>query len=157
MSQLQLSQTFLQNTPQIVPQNVPQNIPQNVSATPPASQFIKSISKTPTYQESTFKKASEWPFWNGDVANFNSHAWQLQIKIEEDKDILGSDRAICLNIFRSIATDRQPRILHWFETGGPQGDYNWRSFLDHVKEQYEDKQARHTAANLLHRMRMGAN
>ena len=71
--------------------------------------------------------------------------------------MLGSNRSICLNIFRSIATERQPRILHFFETGGPKGDYNWQSFLNHVKEQYEDKQARQTASNLLHRMRMGAN
>ncbi|KAI0996106.1 hypothetical protein K3495_g12075 [Podosphaera aphanis] len=129
----------------------------------PSSQNIQTeniASATPHIpfnQQYSRKKASSWPNWDGSVSSFNAHARQLQIKIEEDKSMLGSDRAICLGIFRSIPTERQPRVLHWFETGGPRGDYNWQEFLTHVKEQYEDKQARQTASNLLHRMRMGAN
>ncbi|KAI1005870.1 hypothetical protein K3495_g2354 [Podosphaera aphanis] len=56
-----------------------------------------------------------------------------------------------------MPSKRQPRVLHWAETGTPKGDYSWQEFLNHVKEQYGDKQTRQTASNLLHRMRMGAN
>ncbi|KAI0996563.1 hypothetical protein K3495_g11619 [Podosphaera aphanis] len=135
-----------------------QNFPQNTYSAPPATEtFTSATSQASFNYQHSQKKASSWPVWDGSVSSFNAHARQLQIKIEEDKYMLGSDRAICLGIFRSIPSERQPRVLHWFETGGPKGDYSWREFLNHVKEQYEDKQARQTASNLLHRMRMGAN
>lgn len=71
--------------------------------------------------------------------------------------MLGSDRAICLHIFDSIPEVKQPRILNWFQKGGPDETFNWQSFLDHVKDQFENKQVRKTITSQSQRMRMGYN
>ncbi|RKF57761.1 putative eka-like protein, partial [Erysiphe neolycopersici] len=40
---------------------------------------------------------------------------------------------------------------------GPNGSYDYNLFLDHIKKQYENKQARQTAGNLLQLVRMGSS
>lgn len=100
---------------------------------------------------------NQWPVWDGLQTTFDSYLFQIRVKIEEERNFLGSNRSICLNIFRSIPPIKQPRILHWFEIGGPNGNYQWDLFLNHIKEQFENRQARQTAGNLLQRMRMGEN
>ncbi|KAI0991360.1 hypothetical protein K3495_g16827, partial [Podosphaera aphanis] len=93
--------------------------------------------------------------WDGSTTSFNAHLFLLRIKIEEDRAVLGSDRAVCFDIFRSVPLDKQPRIQNWLETGGIDGKYDWNNFLDHLKEKFENKLARQTAADQLGRMRMG--
>ncbi|KAI1000302.1 hypothetical protein K3495_g7893 [Podosphaera aphanis] len=80
-----------------------------------------------------------------------------RLKIEEDRSLLGLDRAICLGIFNSIPKEKQNRVPHWFETGGPLKNHSWVDFLNHIEQEFEDKQARQAAGNLLYRMRMGPN
>ena len=109
----------------------------------------------PPFLTST-KQPSQWPVWDGSTTSLNAHLFLLRIKIEEDRAVLGSDRAICFDIFRSVPSDKQPRILNWLETGGFDSNYNWNHFLDHLKETFENKLARQTAADQLGRMQMGA-
>jgi hypothetical protein len=111
-----------------------------------------SVQPTATTQ----RKATKWPVWDGKVDSFKTHAYLLRVKIEEDKAILGTNRAICMEIFNSLPADKRPRVAHWFESGGPDGDYDWEVFLFTLKEKFEDKQAKQTAGDQLSRMRMGA-
>lgn len=117
-----------------------------------AQNFPHATSTQPQY-----KKPSKWPSWDGSITTLSSHIYQLIVKVEEDKRQLGSDRAICLGILNSIPVDKQSRVSHWFETGGPSGMHNWKDFVEHIKLEFEDKQARQTAGDLLYRMRMGSN
>ncbi|KAI0998105.1 hypothetical protein K3495_g10086 [Podosphaera aphanis] len=90
-----------------------QNLPQNTYSVLPATEtFTSATPQTSFNYQHSQKKALSWPVWDGSVSSFNAHARQLQIKIEEDKYMLRSDRAICLGIFRSIPSERQPRVLH---------------------------------------------
>ncbi|KAI0994750.1 hypothetical protein K3495_g13429 [Podosphaera aphanis] len=130
---------------------------QNALPPPPVPHTVPSPIPNTIPHIPQSKHPSKWPVWDGSVLSFDSHVFLLRIKIEEDRNILGSNRAICFDIFRSIPTDKQPRILHWLETGGPDRNFDWEQFLKHLKDQFENKQARQTAADLLGRMRMGAN
>ncbi|CAD6506136.1 BgTH12-07066 [Blumeria graminis f. sp. triticale] len=109
----------------------------------------------PPFLTST-KQPSQWPVWDGSTTSLNAHLFLLRIKIEEDRAVLGSNRAICFDIFRSVPSDKQPRILNWLETGGFDSNYNWNHFLDHLRETYENKLTRQTAADQLGRIRMDA-
>ncbi|KAI0997616.1 hypothetical protein K3495_g10572 [Podosphaera aphanis] len=84
----------------------------------------------PLFINST-RQPSQWPVWDGLSASFNAHLFFLRIKVEEDRAILGSDRAICYDISRSVPSKKQPRIQNWLETGGLVGKYDWNQFLDH--------------------------
>lgn len=86
--------------------------------------------------------ASRWATWNGSITSIDSHIFQLKVKIEEHRTALGTDRNVCLNIFETIPSDKHPRIINWFQTGGPDGKYSWENFLAHIKDQFGDKQAR---------------
>ena len=122
----------------------------------PPNLASQSQSNIPTVLQ-PHRKANRWPEWDGNVMSFEAHVYSLRIKIEEDKQLLGSDRSICLGIFNSIPTEKQPRILQWYRTGGPTKNHNWEQFLDHIVDQFEDKQARQNARSQLQRMRMGPN
>lgn len=102
------------------------------------------------------KKISKWPEWDGNAESFSTHLFLLRAKIEEDNQFLGSARAICLEIFGSVPASKQPRIAHWIKTGGSGGVHDWDEFLKYLAEQFEDKQAKQAAGDLLGRMRMGA-
>ena len=122
--------------------------------TPSTTNATPEPTQNPTV--SVQRKATKWPVWDGKTDSFKTHAYLLKVKIEEDRAILGSSRAICMEMFNSIPADRRPRIAHWFETGGPQGNYDWEAFLAALKDKFEDRQARQTAGDQLSRMRMGA-
>ncbi|KAI1001981.1 hypothetical protein K3495_g6220 [Podosphaera aphanis] len=85
------------------------------------------------------KQASKWPTWDGNYSSYSAHIFSLRVKIEEDSLLLGSNRLICFNIFNSIPIERQPRISHWYQTGGPNGSHDRQAFLAFITEQYEDK------------------
>jgi zinc knuckle protein len=110
---------------------------------------------TPPATTTIQRKATKWPVWDGKTDSFKTHACLLRVKIEEDRSILGTDRAICMGMFNSIPADKRPRISHWFETGGPTGGYDWEEFLGVLKDKFEDRQAKQTAGDQLSRMRMG--
>jgi hypothetical protein len=126
-------------------------------ANPPVNTGSESTPAPPTPPATTTiqRKAAKWPVWDGKTDSFKTHACLLRVKIEEDRSILGTDRAICMGIFNSIPADKRPRISHWFETGGPTGGYNWEEFLVVLRDKFEDRQAKQTAGDQLSRMRMG--
>jgi hypothetical protein len=110
---------------------------------------------TPPATTTIQRKAAKWPVWDGKTDSFKTHACLLRVKIEEDRSVLGTDRAVCMGMFNSIPADKRPRISHWFETGGPTGGYDWEEFLAVLKDKFEDRQAKQTAGDQLSRMRMG--
>ena len=65
-----------------------------------AQNFTASVAPPPPI----LRKTSKWPAWDGSNISFEAHVFNLKVKIEEDKLMLGSDRSICLNIFNSIPT-----------------------------------------------------
>ena len=44
------------------------------------------------------KKEFPWPKWDGKTDTFANLRCQLRVKIEEDRHLLGSDRAVCYGI-----------------------------------------------------------
>jgi hypothetical protein len=87
---------------------------------------------------------------------FHMYSYKLLVKIEEDRLLLGSDRAVCLEMVQSIPAEKQPRVNHWFQTGGPNRNHNWRELFAHFKDQFEDKEATQKAGSQLTRMRQGS-
>lgn len=137
---------------------IPQLIQSQVSSLPQGSSPQAYPAQVPATASSTHeRKPSKWPVWDGSAVAFEAHIFNLRVKIEEDRQFLGSDRSICLSIFNSIPTDKQPRIMQWYRNGGSDGSYNWELFLAHITDQLENKQARQTARSQLQRMRMGKN
>ena len=103
------------------------------------------------------KKESPWPKWDGTAGTFMNYHSQLRVKIEEDRHLLGSDRAICYGMLQSLPATQQARAHGWFNKGGPEGDYNWEVFLTEFATLFEDKQAKQNAGEQLTRMRQGNN
>lgn len=104
------------------------------------------------------RKEIAWPKWDGIATSFPFFKRQLEIKIQVDGELMDNNaQAICLAMLQTLPTERQLRVSHWFETGGSLRDWNWRLFLDHFAEQFEDKQAAQCAVEELTRMRQGAH
>ncbi|KAI0996870.1 hypothetical protein K3495_g11311 [Podosphaera aphanis] len=113
-------------------QNITQ-IPATQTAPPiPPTSEQQPIPATPLACQ---KKSNKWPIWDGSIVSFESHILNLRIKIEEDREFLGSNRSICLGIFNSLPVDKQPRVMHWYRTGGPKKTHKWESFLEHIVDQ----------------------
>lgn len=128
-------------------------------STPTASLFDSTSRPTPRdpqlHTSNAVQKATRWPSWGGDSSSYDLHSHKLKVKIEEERHILGSDRNVCLGMLQCLPEDKQPRVEHWFRSGGPKGDYDWEDFLAFINEQFEDKTAKQTAGEKLSRMRMG--
>ena len=101
------------------------------------------------------KKESPWPKWDGKTGTFANFQSQLRVKIEEDRHLLGSDRAVCYGVLQTLPVARQARAHCWFNTGGPDGRYDWEEFLTELVSLFEDKLAKQTATKQLTRMRQG--
>ena len=118
----------------------------------------KESGTDPTRQVATGgEKLLKWPDWNGDVSTFPLFMARLETKIEADRAKLGNDKTICNGILGTLPEDKQQRVSHWFLSGGVDGQYNVEAFLEHIKDKFEDKEAKQTAGDLLNRMRMGTS
>ncbi|RKF60204.1 hypothetical protein GcC1_168017 [Golovinomyces cichoracearum] len=42
------------------------------------------------------KKEAKWPEWDGKSESLRTYLFELRVKIEEDRHLLGSNRAVCL-------------------------------------------------------------
>ncbi|KAI0999758.1 hypothetical protein K3495_g8440, partial [Podosphaera aphanis] len=102
------------------------------------------------------KKEAKWPEWDGKSESLRPFLFELRVKIEEDRHLLGSNRAVCLGMLGTLPKERKSRVDSWFESGGSTGSYDWKEFLDHFKEIFEDKQSLLTAGKELSRMKQGA-
>jgi hypothetical protein len=80
---------------------------------------------------------------------------RLEAKIEADRSKMGNGKTICNGILGTLPEDKQQRVSHWFISGGSDGQYDVDSFLEHIKDKFEDKEAKQTAGDQLNRMRMG--
>ena len=120
-------------------------------ATPSASGSATPLGPAPK------KKESPWPKWNGKTGTFLNFRSQLRVKIEEDRHLLGSDRAVCYGMLQALPDDKKARAHGWFDRGGPGGNYHWEDFLGEFSALFEDKQARQAAGEQLTRMRQGSN
>lgn len=105
----------------------------------------------------TKRKEAKWPEWDGKGESLRSFLFELRVKIEEDRPLLGSNRAVCLGMLGTLPRDKKCQVEHWFETGGLEGKYNWPEFLDHFKELFEDKQSLLIAGKELSTMRQKTN
>ena len=103
------------------------------------------------------KQASEWPKWDGKRESYKGYTHSLRVKIDVDWDMLGSNKAICLDMINTLPVEKRPRVMHWFQRGGPNDDYDHELFLNHFDENFEDKQAIRAAGEDLTRMRQGAH
>ena len=117
---------------------------------------------TPQASSATFlgytkKKESPWPKWDGTTGTFLNFRSQLRVKIEEDRHLLGSDRAVCYGMLQALPDEKKARAHGWFDKGGPDGNYNWEAFLQEFTILFEDKQARQNAGEQLTRMRQGSS
>ena len=102
------------------------------------------------------KKESPWPSWDGSTSTFPNYRSQLRVKIEEDRHLLGSDRAVCYGMLQTLPDNKKARAHGWFDRGGPDGAYNWEGFLRELSTLFEDKQAKQAAGEQLTRMRQGS-
>lgn len=108
------------------------------------------------HASSAKKKEVAWPKWDGSNENFAFLIHQMQVKIEEDLHLLGTSRAICLGMIATLPDEKKPRVAQWFMRGGENEAYDWRDFINHFHDEFEDKQARIAAGYTLSRMRQGS-
>ena len=102
------------------------------------------------------KKESPWPKWDGSTGTFLNFRSQLRVKIEEDRHLLGTDRAICYGMLQALPDEKKARAHGWFDRGGLDGTHRWEAFLEEFTALFEDKQARQNAGEQLTRMRQGS-
>ena len=101
------------------------------------------------------QKLQKWPEWNGETTSFPLYMARLEAKIEADTPKMGNGKTVCNGVLGTLPEDKQQRVSHWFISGGSDGQYNVDEFLEHIKDKFEDKEAKQTARDELNRMRMG--
>ena len=52
-------------------------------------------------------KLQKWPEWNGELSSFLLYFHCLKVKIEADRNRMGSNAAICNQIIGTIPKDKQ--------------------------------------------------
>lgn len=52
-------------------------------------------------------KAIKWPEWDGAKDSYSLFKWTIKSKIKQEKEKLGSNEAICTNIFTGLLKDKQ--------------------------------------------------
>ncbi|KAI0995338.1 hypothetical protein K3495_g12844 [Podosphaera aphanis] len=103
------------------------------------------------------KKELPWPKWDGKPESLFSFLFEVEVKIEEDREILGSNRAICLRMLGTLPPAKKHRVTSWFRKGGDDGTFDWREFLNHFGEKFEDKKTYIEARNAFMHMTQGAH
>ncbi|KAF6792993.1 pol-like protein [Colletotrichum musicola] len=103
------------------------------------------------------KKLQPWPEWSGKAESFRVYFMLLKAKIEADRQDLGNEATICYSILRTLPEDKRQRVSYWVERGGDDGKFNVNTFLDLVKNKFEDKESAQKAGKRLHSMRMGSS
>lgn len=104
------------------------------------------------------RKEVAWPQWNGKTETFDFYAFRMSVKLDGNAVLLGENRKlICMSMIDTLPENRQMRISHWFQEGGPNKDWDPVRFLAHFTEQFEDKQAQESAMEELTRMRQGTH
>lgn len=96
-----------------------------------------------------------WPSWDGEAGTFCAFLFELEVKIEEDRHLLGSNRAVCLEMLRTLPKSKKHRVDMWFRRGGLDGNYDWRKLLEHFQEQFLGSAARMNAAGDMMSIRQG--
>lgn len=97
-----------------------------------------------------------WPSWDGEVETFCAFLFELEVKIEEDRHLLGSNRAVCLEMLRTLPKHKKHRVDMWFRRGGLDGNYDWRNLLEYFQEQFLGRAARMSATGDMITIRQGA-
>lgn len=113
---------------------------------------IHTARHDPTTQK---KNASSWPEWDGSKELYPTFIIQLAAKIDTDWDLLGGNKAVCMDMMNTIPKTLRTRVSQWLSTGGPNRDWNYQLFIIHFNDNFEDKTSVRTANEKLTRMRQG--
>jgi hypothetical protein len=100
-------------------------------------------------------RAIKWPEWNGKKESYSLFKWTIESKIEQEHGKLGSNKAICTNIFTGLPQSKQQRVIYWLQSGGESGDYSPAFFLEHMDEKFLDREEERTSLDKLDRLRQG--
>ncbi|KAI0994292.1 hypothetical protein K3495_g13890 [Podosphaera aphanis] len=90
--------------------------------------------------------------WDGDQREFPFYIQLLEARIEEEMDGVLSDRSICLDMVNSLPAEKRPRVASWFNERSETKGFSWREFIQHFRNEFEDKQARLAVSEKLLRM-----
>ena len=101
------------------------------------------------------KLASRWTEWNGAKELYATYIERLATKIDVDWDLLGGHRAVCSDMMSTIPNECKTRVSQWFSTGGPNSDWNYKAFIEHFNENFEDKTSTQAAGESSSLMRQG--
>jgi hypothetical protein len=114
--------------------------------------IMSENSNNPLYTEGTSEDKTKWPKWNGETATFDLFFRMLKTRANHYAAEKRSSEMTCYNIIQSLPEDKRNRVARWYDE-----PWEYEKFLEKVKSQFEDKQARQAAGSKLSRMRMGAS
>ena len=58
----------------------------------------------------TKKRETKWPEWDGMAQNLRSFLFELRVKIEEDRNLLGTDRAVCSGMLGTLSYEKKFQV-----------------------------------------------
>lgn len=159
-SQPTAKKNTLQNTPQPSSQHnwAHTRLEELLSSSTPA-QTLRIINFLIHAHDHELPKKTElpWPSWDGKPESLNCFLYEIEVKIEEDRHELGSNRAICYRMLGTIPSAKKKFVSSWFQRGGDAVTYDWREFLGHFKKKFEDKKCHIEARNAFMHMTQGAH
>jgi hypothetical protein len=117
-------------------------------------QLVAALTATNKDRE-TSSKAIRWPEWDGTKDGYAMFKWTVESKIEQENGRLGSNKAICTNIFACLPKEKQQRVIYWLQEGGEDGSYNPNEFLEHMDSKFLDPEEERKALDKLDRVRQG--
>lgn len=101
------------------------------------------------------RRDTNLPKWNGKLDDFGLYMRRLELRVERELSPFVDPCSICLDMIDTLSETKQARVAEWFQESERNGTFNWRELAFFFRKQFEDKQARQTAASMLSRMEQG--
>lgn len=105
----------------------------------------------------TFRKNVTLPKWNGKSEDFEFYIGRLETRIQRELDSFMEPSAICLDMIDTLPEKKQSRVAYWFEESKAREEFDWRELIRVFRKEFENKDARQAASEILTRMVQGKN
>lgn len=104
-----------------------------------------------------FRKNVALPKWNGKSEDFEFYIGRLETRITKELDSFVEPAAICLDMIDTLPEKKQSRVAYWFEESKSNENFDWRELIRVFRKEFESKNARQAASEIVTRMAQGKN
>lgn len=129
----------------------PQSGPDGSDRSPPTTQDVPPTAP-PSAQTIVNRKRRKMPQWDGKTKNFNVYMQELEDVIRIDRDLMGGDEGIWIDINASLPWEVK-RKVSTFYASGKKKNWNWQEFIAHLRRNFGNKEEKSDMQKLLSKLK----